>query len=209
METEMKFDLVNLPWATLLTLACGYAAYYIANVGIREHHKPIDVTFSTLVFGFFSAFAYALIRQYTNIDILIASAATFLVAVLLGGLWSRFGRLALKVALRKSRTSYSDDLPSAWVALFESEFDAMQLSVKLKDGSWVKCNDLRQFAKLPNGPCVLGGKGDVLMYVTHFQDKDASEFEECSDTVAEYWGAEITYIPATEIARLDYRRAKK
>jgi hypothetical protein len=209
METGMTPDLSNLPWATLLTLACGYAGYYIANVGIREHHKPIDVTFSTLVFGFFSAFAYTVLRRYTVIDILTASAATFLFAMLLGGLWSRFGRLALKTGLRKSRTSYSDDLPSAWVALFESEYDAMQLSVKLKDGSWIKCNDLRQFANLPNGPCVLGGKGDVLMYVTHFQGKDASEFEECSDTVTDYWGAEIAYIPATEIARLDYRRAKK
>jgi hypothetical protein len=209
METAMNFDLVNLPWATLLTLACGYAAYYIANVGIREHHKPIDVTFSTLVFGFVSAFAYSALRRYTALDILTASAATFLFAILLGGLWSRFGRLALKIALRKSRTSYSDDLPSAWVALFESECDAMQLSVKLKDGSWIKCDDLRKFANLPNGPCVLGGKGDLLMYVTHFQGKDADEFAECSDTVTEYWGAEITYIPATEIARLDYRRAKK
>jgi len=45
--------LVNLPWATLLTLASGYAAYYVANVGVRDHHKPVDVTFSTLVFGCF------------------------------------------------------------------------------------------------------------------------------------------------------------
>ena len=55
---------------------------------------------------------------------------------------------------------------------------------------------------------VLGGKGDLLMYVTHFQGKDANEFEECSDTVTEYWGAEITYIPASEIVRLDYRRER-
>jgi hypothetical protein len=207
MEIDMKPELLNLPWATLLTIACGYAAYYIANVGIREHHKTIDVTFSTLVFGFFCAFLYTAIRRYSAADILTASAATFLFAVLLGGVWSRFGRAVLKTCLRKSRTSYSDDLPSAWIALFEASTTATQLSVKLKDGSWIKCENLNTFTNFPNGPCVLGGKGDVLMYVTHFQGKDADAFEACEDTVNDHYGAEITYIPASEIVRLDYRRA--
>jgi hypothetical protein len=204
----MKPELVNLPWATLLTLACGYAGYYIANVGVREHHKTIDITFSTILFGFFSAFLYNALRTYGSADILTASAASFLFAVLLGGVWSRFGRVALRHALRKSKTSFSDDLPSAWMALFESNHLAMQLTIKLKDGSWIKCEDLRRFVDSPNGPCVLGGKGDVLIYVTHFQDKDSGAFEECKDTIAEYWGAEMTYIPASEIARLDFRRSK-
>jgi hypothetical protein len=208
MEIKMKPELMNLPWATLLTLACGYAGYYIANVGIREHHKAIDVTFSTLVFGFFGAFLYTAVRLYSAADILTASAVTFFFAILLGGLWSRFGRAALKACLRKSRTSYSDDLPSAWIALFEASTTASQLSVKLKDGSWIKCENLDLFKGLPNGPCVLGGKGDLLMYVTHFQGKDADEFEACSDTINDYYGSEITYIPATEIVRLDFRRAK-
>ncbi len=30
-ENEMKPELVNLPWATLLTLASGYAGYFVAN----------------------------------------------------------------------------------------------------------------------------------------------------------------------------------
>src|SRR5438105_3732474 len=114
MEIEMKPELLNLPWATLLTLACGYTGYYIANVGIREHHKAIDVTFSTLVFGFFSAFLYAALRRYSSIDILSASATTFVFAIALGGVWSRYGRASLKSLLRWSRISYSDDLPSAW-----------------------------------------------------------------------------------------------
>lgn len=65
--------LVNLPWATLLTLASGYAAYYVANVGVRDHHKPVDVTFSTLVFGFFSAFVYAICRRQFGSGLLTAS----------------------------------------------------------------------------------------------------------------------------------------
>jgi hypothetical protein len=207
MESPMKPELVNLPWATLLTLACGYASYFIANVGVREHHKAIDVTFSTILFGFFSVFLYTFLRRDYSIDILTASASAFLFAILLGGLWSRYGRAYLEAGLRKSGVSYSDDLPSAWIAMFGLGAKATQLTVKLKDGSWLKCDDLSRYAALPNGPCVLGGKGDLLMYVTHIQGAGAEDFESCSDTVAEQWGAEITYIPAGEIVRLDLRRA--
>lgn len=42
-------DLLNLPWATLVTLASGYIGYFIANVGVNEHHKTRDVTFTMLV----------------------------------------------------------------------------------------------------------------------------------------------------------------
>ncbi len=213
MEIKMQPELLNLPWASLLTLACGYAAYYVANVGIREHHKTIDVTFSTLLFGFFSVFLYTALRRYDLLNILWASAAAFLFAVVLGGFWSRFGRSILKWALRKSHVSMSDDIPSAWMAIFEARTKAKrlpiatQLAVKLKDGSWLKCDNLDRFKDCPNGPCVFGGKGDLLMYVTHTQASEADEFTAYEDVEIPWWGAEITYIPATEIARLDFRRA--
>jgi hypothetical protein len=200
---------VNLPWATLLTLASGYAAYYVANVGVREHHKPVDVTFSTLVFGFFAAFAYELLRIELLASVLVASAMAFLWAILLGGLWSRFGREFLTRALRLSDVSFSDDLPSAWLAIFKQRAYATQLSVKLKDGSWVKCEDLGRFADKLNGPCVLGMKGDLLMYITHVQAPSEDGFEECPGVTDDVWGDEITYIPADQIARIDYRRARR
>ncbi len=108
--------LVNLPWATLVTLASGYAAYYIANVGVRDHHKPIDVAFSTLVFGFFSAFAYAVCRRRYGADLLAASVFAFGAALVIGASWSLFGRATFERLLRRSQVSLSDDLPSAWMA---------------------------------------------------------------------------------------------
>lgn len=51
-------SLINLPWATLVTLASGYIGYFIANVGLKDQHKPIDITFSTLIFGLFAAMVY-------------------------------------------------------------------------------------------------------------------------------------------------------
>lgn len=53
-------SLLNLPWPTLVTLACGYIGYFIANVGVKEHHQPVEVTFSTLIFGLFPLWSITL-----------------------------------------------------------------------------------------------------------------------------------------------------
>jgi hypothetical protein len=200
--------LINLPWITLLTIASGYAGYFIANVGIRDHHRPVDVIFSTLVFGFFSAFAYNVSQVIFGLSLTWASLVAFIFAVLVGAAWSLFGRRVLEWLLRKFYVSYSDDLPSAWMALFGHKTISTQLAVKLKDGTWLKCEDLSKFASSPNGPCVLGAKGDVLMYVTHVQSPISEVFLPYDPAGDEYWGDEITYIPADQIARIDFRRLR-
>lgn len=203
----MELDLLSLPWATLLTLASGYAAYFIANIGIRGHHKSIDVAFSVLVFGFFSYGFYYALREVEKKEILEASALTFLFALVLGALWQVFFRPLLGSVLRFFNVSFNDDLPSAWVGLLAArKASGRQLTVRLTDGTWLKCDDLQKFEDAPNGPCVLGTSGDLLMYVTHQQNADKDEFEDCHDVVKAEWGYEITYVPANQIARVDFRR---
>src|SRR5258708_2914180 len=144
---DVILKLISLPWAPLLVLASGYAGYYVANVGIREHHKPIDVVFAIIVFAFISAFAYNICREVFEIPLLWSSAITFASAIVVGALWSLFGRRNFESLLRKSRVSHSDDLPSAWVALFGVRKEATQLSVKIKDGTWLMCDDLSKFSE--------------------------------------------------------------
>jgi hypothetical protein len=204
MEDVLK--LINLPWAVLLILASGYAAYYVANVGIRDHHKTVDVIFSMLVFAFLSAFAYNVCRRVFDVSLVWSSAVTFVFGILAGASWSLIGRKYFEKLLRTSRVSLSDDLPSAWVALFGEKVQATQLSVKLKDGSWLMCDDLSKFAFSPNGPCVLGAKGDILMYVTHTQSDIGVAFFPTPNPIDPDWGHEITYVPADQVARVDLRR---
>lgn len=197
--------LKDLPWATLLTLASGYAGYYVANIGFREHHKTIDVTFSVLVFGFFSAFAYELFRRLYGMP--AASLIAFVVAVALGIFWSRFGRPWLRYIIRSTDASHTDDTPSALKTLFsQTDIFATQLAVKLKDGTWLHCNDLARFADSPNGPCCFGNDGDLLMYVTHRKNPEDIDFEEMEPVGPADWGVEITYLPKDQIARFDIRR---
>lgn len=197
--------MASLPWATLLTLASGYSGYFVANIGVRDHHKTIDVTFSTLVFGFFGTILYLLVQGLGG-EIVLASLAAFLGASILGALWATVGRGALIWLLRATNISHNDDLATAFDALItETKTDATQLSVKVGDDLWLLCDDVSSFADAPNGPFVLGRNGDLLMYVTHARRGD-EDYEPCGGLVDETWGTEITYIPADKISQIDIRR---
>lgn len=202
----MNPDLIKLPWETLLTLASGYAGYFIANVGVRDHHKTIDTAFTTLLFGFLAIFVYSGLKIQFNWGIAYASLVAFGASLGSGALWAKWGRKWFYKTLRRCRISYNDELPNAWMSLFGlADVTVTQLSVKLKDGTRLSCANTNSFVNQPNGACVLGAKGDILMYVTHCQPPGRDEYELDCVTDAE-WGAEITYIPADQIARIEVRR---
>jgi hypothetical protein len=203
---EILKTLVELPWASLLTLACGYTGYFVAHVGVRSHHRTVDVVFATFVFGFLAAFVYQVFLRL-EWTVLPASAAAFVAAIVLGGIWNAAGRSWFYGALRHTGTTDNDDLPSAWAALFaERGTTVSQVTVKLVDGTWLKCDRVAQFEMSPNGPLVFGGQGDLLMYVTHQQGPNDDAFEPCVDVTNADWGDEITYIPKEQIVRVDIRK---
>lgn len=197
-------DVSNLPWITLVTLACGYIGYYIANVGNRDHHKQIDVAFGSLVFGLIAVSTY----QYALSKFEIVATATIgaLISVLFAGsIWRLWGIKCLRLALRKMKVSLADDLPQAWRAIFDVTSKATELSVETKNGTIYLSQNLDRFKKLPNGPCVFGSSGDILMYVTDIKPKDG-EWEVQDDITYEGWGAVITYIPSSEVTKVRFRR---
>lgn len=203
MEEALK--LINLPWITIVTLAGGYAGYVTAHNGVRDHHKAIEITFSTIVYGFFSTLGY--LAFLTLIDeTLLAAIAGFATAIAAGAAWRKYGKRAFVWTLRKLKVSYADDNPSALSALFsETNVIGKQLKVYTKDGTILFCDDLHRFRNSPNGPCVLGSTGDILMYVTARKAPGVS-WQDLTDVSDNEWGDEITFIPASEITRVAFRR---
>lgn len=181
--------------------------YFVAHVGIRDHHKPIDVTFSTLVFGFCAAFAYQ-IMQHVGFQMLTSSGVAAITSIVLGGLWRAVLRPMFYKAMQHTNVSYADDIPSAWLNLFSvTNVVATQLTVRLKDGRVLMCADLHRFKDEPNGPFRFGSTGDILMYVT--DQKIGYAWSTAEHVIFEDWGSEITYIPAAEVAQVDFRRSRK
>lgn len=209
--TEDFLALGAAPWTTVLTFAAGYAGYFVAHVGVRDHHQPLDQLFRVLLYGFWGLFGYLALRAATGAGMLAASAFAFVVAVALGAGWRRWGGPAAATALRKGRVSLSDDLPSAWAALFATgdRVFMTQLRITLLDGTILYCEDLARFRDFPDGPCTLGAAGDVLVYVTSVGRRDGGGKVIWSPqelTVDEGGAAMITYVARDQIARIGLRR---
>ncbi|HBC1756135.1 TPA: hypothetical protein IB163_004390 [Escherichia coli] len=200
-------SLLNLPWATLVTLTSGYIGYFIANVGLKDHHKPIEVTFTTLIFGLLSMMVYQAV-MWAGLNSWLATPPALLCAFIYGALWRRYGRKWMYRFLWNHDISWSDDTSSAWQSLFnQMDFTFSEIYVYLKDGSVLLSLAPGRFAGRPNGPVTLGNKGDIILYVTHRTTVGSNIWTECDSGVADDgWGTLATYIPAEQIARVDIRR---
>lgn len=198
-------DLLALPWQVQLTLASGFAAYALAYAGIRAHHKTIEVAFATLVFGLVATTVFAYLQQKQIVGAPAAMALAFFVTVAVGFLWRKVGRRFVRWFLRTSHISHADDDPSAWGALFDgAEFDVSQIAVRLDDGTWLRCDDTTPFADAPHGPCILGGTGDIIMYLTEEQSADGTT-KELKTVRHDDFGDRLTYVPANRISLINIR----
>jgi hypothetical protein len=195
---------IDLPWQSLVVLASGYAGYFLAFAGIRQHHKAIDVAFASLVFGMVTLGGLTLgtyIALPNPLTAIIAVISTWLSALI----WRKWGRSLLRSALYKFDFSWSDDDPSAWFSIAtQQDFNISQCAVYLDDGTWLMCDDAAKFENAPIAPCIFGPDGDVALYVTHKELPNGSMFEMESVFDDEY-GPRLTYVPKKRISQVCFR----
>jgi len=211
-------ELLALPWQIQVVIVGGYFAYVIAYAGKRSAHKSVDTLAIILCFGGVALLAFRSIdgllpAKLVKLQIDLAPFRWFVVA---GGaifaslasavVWRRFLGERVQNILRKASKSEDDGLYYGWETLIQHpNLDYNQLNVSLKDGRVYESYPLSMFDKYPNGPCVLGGDGSIAMYVTHIEGPDKGR-REVNNLTCETEGARITYIPADQIAEVDFRR---
>jgi hypothetical protein len=178
----------------------------VAYSGLRGHHRTIDIAFITLVFSLVATATFALTPAWGVIGkCLVAFISSIATAVI----WRKWGRSIVRFLLRLANISWSDDDPSALATLSaNSTFPVTQIAVLLDDGTWLRCDDTRQFNDAPYGPCLLGPNGDVALYLTHEEQpgQQAKSLETVRDPNL---GDRITYVPASRIRRITFRHKKK
>ena len=198
----MPDELISLTWQAQVTLASGYAAYLICYRGIRSHHSAHDTIFIVLMFGMIAAGELWLTNHLNPI---ISGIFAFLLTIVVSLVWRRHGMSLLSYVLRNANSTWSDDTPSAWARLQENrEHPLSQISVLLKNGTWLHCNETSVFNNMPYSPCILGSNGDILMYLTSIKEKSQEERTQDS-TIDQTYGSRLTYVPAAEIARVNIR----
>lgn len=204
MDPEIISKLAGLPLQLQVILAGGYCAYRLSYIGIRQHHLTADIAFASIAFGLVGGMVLLLAGPAIG----AAELATAFAATLASGaIWRFWLARLLRWAIRKSNLSWSDDTPSAWHRITQDNrlFYVSQVTVTLKDGTRLHCNDTRRFRNAPFGPFISGPGGDVALYVTHLA-KPGGIFVETRDVLDPTHGDEITLVAAAEITKLKLRQ---
>lgn len=202
----MDEKFLSLPWNIQVALGSGYLAYALAYLGIKDHHKPIDTAFRTIAFGLCATSVLALLPASYGFWRIAAAVLASLIA---GALWRYWIADGVQWLIRKADLSWADETPSAWskITLHNNRTYVSQISIQLEDDSWLFCDDTRQFADAPYGPCVLGPNGDVAIYATH-KCHPGDEIVEDLDVRDPHHGYKLTYVPAGRIRRVSLRMLK-
>lgn len=212
--------LFGLPVAVQVALGFGYLGYITAYAGIRDHHGTQDQIFITLAFGAIATAVFSILTaaatDFAGGPLGLRPGPSLAVGSLFGGSfalatclrsaiwWRRFGRSRWQEALWKRRVHTDDGLHSAWAALIQTTRPMAQIDVHLKDGQVLRCTDMNKYTNAHLRGTLLGGDGSIVM-VVEYEDDTQGARHEATDIVYPRAGTRLTYIPATEIARVDLR----
>lgn len=196
--------LLELPFETIATLGAGYLAYRLAYIGQDQKHRAIDIGFISLAFGLIYKVPTTFAPFGVEGSIALVTSGIGL-ALISAAFWRVWLRGWILKALRAANISNSDGTRSAWDRIrISTKNRPTQLVVRQKDGPTLMCDYLHSFESLPHGPCILGEDGSVALYVTHIKQRGEDEWILATWTETSL-GAQITYIPASQITSIEMR----
>ena len=211
-------DIFELSWKINATLVAAYLGYVVAYTGRRKHHKGIDTTFIILAFALISLSIVDTINSKIPVGnefrIGIISACAVLGTVFSAILWRAKIYGLVEWSLKKLKADQDDGFPTAWETIInEPGLSYSEIYVTVKDGRQLASLDMVNYNSLPSGSCVLGSDGAIGMYVTAIFEPDNSQEDGTEnwrtiDSPSDDDGHRITYIPASEIVEVDFRRMK-
>jgi hypothetical protein len=197
----MNSGFFELSLSIQVALASGYLAYITAYAGLRRGHATQDAIFISLVFSVVALLCFELFP----IEQTFLRAAMAGTSALVGGiLWRKIGRPFWLWIMRKTGVHREDGVHAPWDVLVQTDGKVGQLSVHLKNGRVLYLHDRRAFLGCPWEGLYLGGDGSVIMAVESEELPDGTN--EIREAVRDDdWGTRMTYIPASEIARVNIR----
>jgi len=197
----MNSGFFELSLSIQVALASGYLAYITAYAGLRRGHATQDAIFISLVFSVVALLCFELIPiEPAYLRAAMASAS----ALVSGIFWRKIGRPFWLWLMQKTGVHREDGVHAPWDVLVQTDRKVGQISVHLKNGRVLYLHDRREFLGSPWEGLYLGGDGSVIMAVESEELPDGTE--EIREAVRDdAWGTRMTYIPASEIARVNIR----
>lgn len=194
------FEVLTLSTLVQVSLGIGYLAYSVAYAGFRRHHDTRDTVFITLVFA---AVASTIFSSLLPWNPYLAGVLTLVIVLILGAAWRAFGRDAWLWVMSNTNVHREDGNNSTWEALVQTRKKVGQVSVHMKNGRVLYLNDRRKFVGAPWDGLYLGGDGSIVLAVEE-EETETGEVE-VREAVKSEWGTRLTYVPASEVARINIR----
>lgn len=202
---ESLAQLLNLPFATLSVLACGYVGYRIAFIGHDGPHTAVDVVFISLAFA---ALAKAVMVLHGG-EAILAAIPAFGVVFLAALAWRLWLSPCWQAQALLTGLIDHDRGRNVWESMLMRKIRGpTRILVTLKTGQQFLCDDVSKFCAAPLGPCLLGSDGSVAMYVTSTRSSNLEDWIEVTPYSADSddWGYDMTFISASEIQRVRIMR---
>jgi hypothetical protein len=193
-------DFIDLGTAVQVSLGAGYLAYCTAYAGFRRHHQTRDTIFISLVFAAVASIIISLAQSLGTIPSYILAV---LVALVSAAFWRWFGRELWQKTMEVSKIHREDGIETTWETLVQTKKIVDQFSVHLSDGRVLYLNNRPKYAGTPWNGLYLGGDGSVLMIVEEEEMPDGTE--EVRQGICSDWGTRLTYLPASQITRVNLR----
>lgn len=182
-------------------IGAGYLAYVTAYAGFRKDHSAADQISITLVF---SSLALVFANSLTSLSDGWRVAATLASIILLGIVWRILGRPTWHWLLSAMKIHREDGVYSGWAALVQTTRGVSQATILTADGKKLHLADRDPYRNYDWGGLYLCGDGSVTMIVD--SETDANGVEVSREDIADAdWGARFTYIPASQIRRVELR----
>lgn len=195
-------DFLNLSLSLQASLASGFLAYVTAYAGFRREHSAQDSAFITLAFSSVAQLVFILIDPcWGSLVACLSALATSLAAAIV---WRKWARTAWLWLMGKAKVHRDDGAHGTWSAIVQANRGVEQLSVQTKSGRTLYLSDRSAYAAAPWSGVYLGGDGGVILVVDEEELPDGS-LEKRSGVADEDWGTRMTYIPASEVARVNIR----
>lgn len=198
----MGNDFFDLSLSVQTALGAGYIGYITAYAGFRQGHGAVDTLFISLAFASLGLLTFGLVEPHCGA--VPAFVAAFLTSIVVAGLWRKWGRnfwLWLTSYLGVHR---EDGTHAAWAGIVQTRREVGQVSVHTKDGRVLYLNDRRNYTDVPWKGLYFGGDGSVILAVEEEELPDGTD-KTCDAISDPDWGIRLTYIPASEIARVNVR----
>lgn len=194
-------DFFGLTLGVQVALGSGYLAYATSYAGFRKAHHTEDTVFISLAFG---SLAFLVFNTLAPCGQWCQSLGAFAVSLIAGCLWRGVLRGLWQQLISLIRVHREDGIFSPWDAIVQTRRRVGQVSVHTKNGRVLHLIDRSLYSGTQWDGLYLGGDGGIAMVV---QEEDLSDgTTEHREGISDpEWGTRLTYIPASEIERVNIR----